>query len=68
MDIEMVQPSGRLPLEVSQALGGDPEDDPEPAGGIMYPLWTGNTFGTREERLFLCLSLTELSHEPLEGF
>ena len=30
-------PPGRLPLEVFRARLGDPEADPEPAGGIIYP-------------------------------
>ena len=41
-------PPALLPLEVfgHVRLGGDPEADPEPAGGIIYLIWPGNASGS----------------------
>ncbi len=48
--IEVVQTSDQDASEHVQ-LGGNPRADPEHAGGIMYPIWTGEHLGIAQEEL-----------------
>jgi len=42
---EFENPALEVPFGHVQ-LGGDPGADPEPAGGIIYLIWPGNTSGS----------------------